>query len=60
MTGSTRAVERDESDLGPAYGGGQRLSDLLRRQARCYPAEPACIVLDRSGKLCVFGNAGRR
>ncbi len=47
----------------PRGDTGERLSDLLRRQAQRHPWEPACVVLDRHGRevtRTAYGELDRR
>ena len=44
-------TQRYETAIISAAGPPERLSDLLRRQAKRYPQRPACVVLDRHGRV---------
>lgn len=46
-----RENQRYETAMISAAGPPERLSDLLRRQAKRYPHKSACVVLDRHGQV---------
>jgi acyl-CoA synthetase (AMP-forming)/AMP-acid ligase II len=43
--------QRYQTPISSAGGAPERLSDLLRRQAKRHPGKPACVVLDRYGQV---------